>query len=81
MVCRRRREAADLQRGGRVSEGVWYLGRGVGRGVWWCRDGDCAHLVSGAHASRALRCPLGEIDVTALHQLARRSKMVVVVEE
>ena len=81
MVCRQRREETDLQRCGRLSNGVWYLGRGVGRGLWWCREGECATRVNLAHASRALRSPLGEIDAVALRELAQRSKMVVVVEE
>src|ERR1019366_1314112 len=81
VVCRGRREESDLQRAGRLSKGVWYLGRGVGRGLWWCREGECAARVNLAHASRALRCSLGEFDAAALRELASRSKMVVVVEE
>ena len=81
MVCRRRRDQGDLQRAGRSPGGVWYLGRGTGRGLWWCRGEECGSGVNLAQASRALRCSLGESDAGALRELAQRSKTVVVVEE
>ena len=81
MVCRRRREEAALQRAGRTQGGVWYLGRGAGRGLWWCRNGECGSGLNLALASRALRCSLGDEDALALREVAQRSKKVVVVEE
>lgn len=81
VVCRQRRGDEYLQRGGRSLDGVWYLGRGTGRGLWWCRAGECGSGVTLAHASRALRRSLGAEDVVALREVAQRSKMVVVVEE
>ncbi len=81
MVCRQRREESALQRAGRSSSGVWYLGRGTGRGLWWCREGECASGVDQVRASRALRCSVADEDVEALRELTRRSKTVVVVEE
>ena len=81
MVCRRRREEVDLHRAGRASSGVWYLGRGTGRGLWWCREPGCALGVNLSLASRSLRCPLGDEDAVAMREVAQRSKTVVVVEE
>ncbi|MBW4029118.1 MAG: hypothetical protein HIU57_00375 [Acidobacteria bacterium] len=81
MVCRQRRPGTDLQRAGRSPRTGWYLGHGAGRGVWWCREGECAAGVNPARASRALRCALDENDAVALSEMVRRSKTVVVVEE
>ncbi|NNN07768.1 MAG: DUF448 domain-containing protein [Acidimicrobiaceae bacterium] len=81
MVCRQRLEDTELHRAGRLSKGVWYLGRGSGRGLWWCREGECAERVNQVHVARSLRCSPAEIDVVALREVAKRSKMVVVVEE
>ena len=49
--------------------------------MWWCREGDCVDGVNLAHASRALKRSLSEVDAMALRELVRRSKTVVVVEE
>ncbi|MDE3031991.1 MAG: DUF448 domain-containing protein [Acidobacteriota bacterium] len=81
MVCRRRREWDELQRAGRSPDGGWYLGPGAGRGVWWCREGECLSGVRATRVARALRRPLDESDVAGLRELAQRSKTVVVVEE
>ena len=81
MVCRQRREGTDLQRAGRAPDARWYLGQGAGRGVWWCREGECSSGVNLARAARALKCALDESDAAALHELVQRSKTVVVVEE
>lgn len=81
MVCRRRREEAELQRAGLDDRGQWYLGRGDGRGLWWCREGECASGVDLARASRALKRALRAEDVQGLREVAQRSKTVVVVEE
>ena len=81
VVCRRRREEVELQRAGLDAANQWYLGRGEGRGLWWCREGECASGVSLAQASRALKRDLRAEDVQGLREVAQRSKMVVVVEE
>ena len=72
VVCRRRREDDDLERAGRVA-GEWYRGRGPGRGLWWCRDGECGERVSVSLASRALRVALVAEDLEGWRELALRS--------
>gem|GEM_PF-603694 len=70
MVCRQEREDAALARAGRASDGSWYLGRGPGRGVWWCADARCASSLSAGALARALRAPVTEASAGALRALA-----------
>ncbi|MHB8335440.1 MAG: YlxR family protein, partial [Acidimicrobiales bacterium] len=63
MVCRARRPDVELCRAGRGEDGSWYLGRGVGRGVWWCRDRDCGSRLRWGAVARALRSPVSAADV------------------
>ena len=74
MVCRARRDDADLVRVGRGTDGAWYVGRGVGRGVWWCGGSDCGLRVEVRHVARAMRSAVSESDVVAIRVLegARR---------
>jgi len=81
VVCRRRREESELHRAGRSPEGQWYLGRGGGRGLWWCRDTPCVGSLSVSQVARAMRTTVTVGDLEELRQLAQRSKLVVVVEE
>ncbi len=60
-----------MQRAGRRRDGTWYLGRGVGRGVWWCRDGSCVARLESRTLSRALRVALTAADVDNLVVLVR----------
>lgn len=70
MVCRTTREDSALVRAGRRADGSWYLGRGPGRGVWWCAQGECATGLSAAAASRALRAGVSGAEAEALVALA-----------
>lgn len=70
MVCRATREDSQLVRAGRREDGTWYLGRGPGRGLWWCALGSCAGSLSVGAARRALRAPVSEADAEALRALA-----------
>ncbi|MGB8180147.1 MAG: hypothetical protein WCF63_08280 [Acidimicrobiales bacterium] len=69
-MCRRRRSDDDLVRAGRTAHGTWYLGRGEGRGVWWCRDRACGGEVRVTHLARALRAGVGESEVAVVRGLA-----------
>ncbi|MGC8498087.1 MAG: DUF448 domain-containing protein [Acidimicrobiales bacterium] len=73
-MCRRTREDDELQRAGRTPDGMWYLGRGPGRGAWWCRSGPCGERLGASALARALRAPLGPAEVEALRdEVARAS--------
>ncbi|MGH3732591.1 MAG: DUF448 domain-containing protein [Acidimicrobiales bacterium] len=74
IVCRSRRDDADMVRAGRNAAGTWYLGRGAGRGVWWCGDRGCGKDVRASHVARALRVSVSESDVVVLHGLATRKR-------
>jgi predicted RNA-binding protein YlxR (DUF448 family) len=65
VVCRTRREDTALHRAGRNTDGQWYVGRGNGRGIWWCKESDCGTLLRVVHVARALRTavPASEVDV------------------
>ncbi len=69
MVCRARRGTNDLSRAGRSPAGAWYLGRGDGRGVWWCVAGSCSRGLSAARLGRALRGSVSEAEAAALREL------------
>jgi predicted RNA-binding protein YlxR (DUF448 family) len=70
VVCRTSREDTLLVRAGRRDDGAWYLGRGPGRGVWWCAQGSCAQRVSEGAIARALRAPVSRAEAEALRALA-----------
>jgi len=69
-VCRTVRDDTEMVRAGRDAQGAWYLGRGVGRGVWGCKEGHCEEEVRVTHVARALRGAAHESDVAALKGLS-----------
>ncbi|MGA2122814.1 MAG: hypothetical protein ABSG58_00125 [Acidimicrobiales bacterium] len=69
MVCRRRRPEAELLRLGRDASGTWYVGRGNGRGVWWCADG-CGSSVRISQVAHALHASVSEADMAVVRDLA-----------
>ncbi|MDE3008524.1 MAG: DUF448 domain-containing protein [Acidobacteriota bacterium] len=68
MVCRTKAGATTFTRAGLREDDSWYLGRGPGRGVWWCREGECGAKLSAANLARALR---REVNAGSFHQLER----------
>ncbi|MFI5036463.1 MAG: DUF448 domain-containing protein [Acidimicrobiales bacterium] len=70
MVCHATREDAQLVRAGRTPDGSWYLGRGSGRGAWWCASGACARSLSPGALARALRAPVTAAEVAVVRALA-----------
>ncbi|MHB8380451.1 MAG: hypothetical protein ACYDB2_11195 [Acidimicrobiales bacterium] len=71
-MCRTRRDDVEMTRAGRDAHGTWYLGRGVGRGVWWCVGQPCEQELRVNHVARALRTTVFESDVAALRGLATK---------
>ncbi len=69
VVCRTRRDDAEMVRAGRDAHGTWHLGRGVGRGIWWCGEGSCGPALRVGHVARALRAEATEGDVEAVRGL------------
>ena len=63
-----------MLRAGRRLDGRWYLGRGPGRGVWWCQESTCGAELAVGQLARALRSAAGgasaldgsDADVTAV---------------
>jgi predicted RNA-binding protein YlxR (DUF448 family) len=71
-------------RAGRDVGGQWYVGRGNGRGVWWCQESNCSELLQVGHLARALKSAVREADLKDLLALLDgREKLAVpaVVEE
>ncbi|MGD0692820.1 MAG: DUF448 domain-containing protein [Acidimicrobiales bacterium] len=66
-VCRKTREDAEMTRAGRL-DGAWYLGRGPGRGLWWC-DAECSKRLRVGHLARALKSSANESDLEAVRAL------------
>ncbi|HVB71661.1 MAG TPA: DUF448 domain-containing protein [Acidimicrobiales bacterium] len=66
MVCRSERDDAKMTRAARLPDGSWYLGRGPGRGAWWCAQPECAAALSAGALSRALRTPVTSADLELL---------------
>ncbi len=62
-----------MVRAGREASGAWYLGRGTGRGIWWCRENECGKALGRGHVARALRMAVSEGDAAAVQALARGS--------
>ena len=62
-----------MVRAGRDRGGQWYLGRGVGRGIWWCLDAGCGRNLKAPHVTRSLRAAVSEGEVESLRVLARGS--------
>jgi hypothetical protein len=58
-----------MDRGARNDDGSWYLGRGPGRGIWWCRGTNCRASLTAGQLARALRGPVSESDAYALGAL------------
>ncbi|NNN01089.1 MAG: hypothetical protein HKL86_04575 [Acidimicrobiaceae bacterium] len=58
-----------MLRAGRTPDGTWYLGRGDGRGVWWCDEVECESALRIAQLARALRTSLGERDFADFRSL------------
>ena len=75
MVCRTKRDDGEMVRAGRDAYGSWYLGRGAGRGVWWCDDAHCEGALSVSHLARALRATVTEADAAALRGLTNRKRL------
>lgn len=69
VVCRARRDDTEMVRAGRDAHGTWHLGRGVGRGVWWCRNATCGRALRVSHVARALRAVVSEGDVEVVRGL------------
>ena len=69
MVCRTRRDDAQLVRAGRTKDAQWYLGRGPGRGAWWCDEAKCTSALRVETLTRALRVSLSVGDVVMLGEL------------
>ena len=69
VVCRARRDDTEMVRAGRDAHGTWHLGRGVGRGVWWCRNAACGRALRVSHVARALRAVVSEGDVEVVRGL------------
>ena len=69
MVCRERRDDSVMIRAGRTAQLQWHVGRGSGRGVWWCRDGACGSGLRVGLVARALRVEVSESEVEALRVL------------
>ncbi len=59
-----------MVRAGRDVGGEWYLGRGGGRGAWWCRDGECEGSLSVRALARALHREVLESDLASLRALS-----------
>ena len=53
-----------MRRAGRV-DGTWYLGRGPGRGLWFC-DAECAQGLRVGHLARALKSSANDADLEAV---------------
>jgi predicted RNA-binding protein YlxR (DUF448 family) len=68
VVCRARRDDGELVRVGRF-DGQWYLGRGEGRGAWFCAAGPCRDRLAVGTLTRALRAPVSDTEVAALGAL------------
>ncbi|MFY9782713.1 MAG: hypothetical protein WAK12_04170 [Acidimicrobiales bacterium] len=69
-MCRSVRDDSEMVRAGRDALGRWYLGRGVGRGVWWCREGHCEEGLRVTHLARALKSSVLASDVALLRGLS-----------
>lgn len=80
-MCRQRRPDAELTRAGRASDGVWYIGRGDGRGLWWCSTGACVQQLNRGHAQKAIRRGLNDTEAGEFAEFLQGHKMTVVVEE
>ncbi|MGA2968424.1 MAG: YlxR family protein [Acidimicrobiales bacterium] len=84
VVCRARRDDSLMVRVGRRSDGTWYVGRGSGRGIWWCRESTCEASLHVGHLARALRSSVGPGDLEVLlatYDLGRLKAVSAVVEE
>jgi hypothetical protein len=60
-----------MLRAGRDADGQWYVGRGNGRGVWWCRETECGAALRVGHLARALRTPVMAGDLKVLLTLCQ----------
>ncbi|HEY1222320.1 MAG TPA: YlxR family protein [Acidimicrobiales bacterium] len=67
-MCRTRRDDHELVRAARDGDGRWYLGRGTGRGVWWCADSGCGEELQNGQLARSLRTAVSEGDAVALRE-------------
>jgi hypothetical protein len=73
-----------MVRAGRNADAQWYVGRGHGRGVWWCRETSCGAALQVGHLARALRTPVPASDLEvllALGKAGRKKAVPAVVEE
>jgi hypothetical protein len=59
-----------MLRAGRRLDGRWYLGRGPGRGVWWCQESTCGAELAVGQLARALRSAAGRSDLESLRALS-----------
>ena len=65
VVCRARRDDDHLERVGRRG-GQWYVGRGEGRGAWFCVEGSCRDRLAAGQLERALRARVRDGEVAAI---------------
>ena len=63
-----------MVRAGRDATGSWHLGRGAGRGVWWCKDGVCASELCVGHVARALRSAVRESELATIRGLTSEKR-------
>ncbi len=68
-------------RAGRATDGVWYLGRGGGRGLWWCANSTCQARLQLSHAQRALRRDLSGTEVEKWMTFVQSLQTLQVVKE
>ncbi|HUX04583.1 MAG TPA: DUF448 domain-containing protein [Acidimicrobiales bacterium] len=71
-MCRARRDDTLMVRAGRDAEARWYLGRGPGRGAWWCATTDCVGSLRASALARALRAEVSEADAQELREFGRK---------
>jgi predicted RNA-binding protein YlxR (DUF448 family) len=58
-----------MVRAGRGPDGAWYLGRGPGRGAWWCADAGCGSALGPGALARALRAPVSDAQAGSLRAI------------
>ena len=81
VVCRAKRDDDEMVRLGRF-DGQWYVGRGDGRGAWFCAEGPCRDRLAAGSLTRALRAPVSDTEVAGLVALvAEGPNAAVVVKE
>gem|GEM_PF-1209557 len=62
-----------MVRAGYTPDGSWYLGRGTGRGVWWCAGTSCEGEIQMSQVAKALRSPVTSAQFEDFSKLIRSS--------